>query len=213
MTQYQSCRYDTLHFCPSISPTDSTKPSTSPTNTIQSTTAPVQVLLIYTFNYCPSASSTDTTQYTTVPYSYWYYTFHYYPTTSLIYMTQSTIAPFPVLLIQHSPLLSTVLLLLIWSSLPLPTVGDWYVRQPMSVPERVLLIWYDPVPDLLDTMVHYCPRPVLRIPYNAILLRTSPIFVRVPVLLIWYAAYFCPSTSPADMIQSLTAPAPDQLIR
>ena len=192
MTQYQSYRYDELYFCPSISPTDST----------QSTTVPAPLLLIRyslllpqyksywydTFYYCPSASSTDTTQYTTVPYSYWYYTFHYYRSTSLTYMTQSSSS----LTDTTQPTSVPVLLLLIWYSLPLPTVGDWYDSPRLSQNESC---WYD--------TVHYCPstRPI---GYDSSLLpNTSPTdTLQCATATAQDQSYFCPSTSPADMICS-----------
>ena len=175
---------------------------------IQSTTAPIQVLLVWYIQILPQCQF------------YWYDTVHYCPIFllilhSLTYMTQSTIAQVPVLLIQHSPLLSQYYSY--WYDkvyhCPLSATDTTAHVCPRMSPADMIRSTTAPVPDILDTIVHYCPTPALRIPYNALLLRTSPTFVRVPVLLIWYAAHFCPSTSPADMIQSITAPAPDQLIR
>ena len=124
LSQYQSYRYDTFHYCPSISPTDTTQsitvsvsvlliwysPSTCPTDMIYSTTAPAPVLLIRqyqsywydTIHYCPYTSP------------YIYDTVHYNLSTSSVDVhychiasptdtTQSTSVPVPVLRIWYSP--------------------------------------------------------------------------------------------------------------
>ena len=78
LTQFQSDKYPSVHYCPSLTPIDTT-------------TAPVPGLLI------PYSSSLPLYQ------SYWYTTVHYCLSTDPTDTLQTTAATVPVLLIQHSP--------------------------------------------------------------------------------------------------------------
>ena len=138
--------------------------------------------------------------------SYGYDTFLYCPSTSPIDTTV------PVLLIRHNTLLpqyQPYVYDTVHNNLSTSFVDVHYCHN--ASPTNTTQITTLPVPVLL--ILHSPPMPQ----YQSNDTTQSP-FVAVHVLLIWYSlpqpstsptdttVYFCPSTSPGDMIQSTTAP-------
>ena len=160
--------------------------------------APVPVLLI---NHCPQLP-----QYP----SYWHTKVHYCPIKSPIDTMQYTSAPVPVLLIRFlyvSPLLARN------QSYSYRTV-HYYEYQSY---------WYQTVhyiPSICSTnTLHYsiAPLPVLMIRRYSLLTQfqsdKKPSIHYCPSTTNWYdIVLYCPSTSPTDTLQPISAPVPVLLI-
>ena len=179
MLQNQFYWYNTVHYCP----------STSPTDMIQSTTAMVQAcqygspllsqyqfinmigppILQYQFywyntvHYCVSTSPTDTIQSATTHTSY-------------ADTLQFTTTPVPVLLISYNLLLPQY-------------QSYWYdsTLLPRNIPTYTLQCTFAPIPVWLIRQSATVPVPVLLIPSCSLLLQCQSY---------WYdTVHFCPSTS------------------